>query len=203
MKYPIHISSKSKYCWFKIPKCASCTITEHLNKHSHKFNNDKNEWIQTEYKNEYKNFTNFAFVRNPYERLVSCWADKILNHEKWSHEHTQSKEIHYMINRNFSFREFILKITDSFENTDGHWCPMIKFLPSDFDKFILIGKLENFKNDFDIVCKKIGIPCTDYKQIHKTKRKSYTEYYDEETYEIVTQKYAEDIKQFGYEFGIN
>ena len=64
-----------------------------------------------------------------------------------------------------------------------------------------IGRYEKFQDDWRYICKKINISPEDLPVTHKTSKNHYTEYYDDETREIVAEIYAKDIDYFGYKFG--
>ena len=145
---------------------------------------------QKGYPQEFKNYFKFGFSRNPFDRLVSVY-----------HGRTQGKMIQIDAElAEYSFKECVklgkigtkhckLLTEEWFTNENGD-------VAMDF-----IGKVEKFQQDFDIICDKIGIPRQELPHKNKSRHKPYTEYYDDETREIVAKKYAKDIDYFGYRFG--
>ena len=67
-------------------------------------------------------------------------------------------------------------------------------------KIDFIGSYENLNEDFKFVCNKIGIPQVELPYKNKTNHNYYTEYYNDETRNIVETKYAKDIEYFKYKF---
>jgi hypothetical protein len=131
-----------------------------------------------------KNYFKFSFVRNPWSRILSRyeWGRQLVN------DMTDSSIFK-------SFKNYLKHIDeDDFR----------AFVQPQYDYTIgcnFIGKCENLQDDFNIICDKIGIPQKELPHKNATKHKHYTEYYDDETKEIVAEKYAKDIEYFGYEFG--
>jgi hypothetical protein len=133
---------------------------------------------------EFSDYFKFAFVRNPWDRVVSWYMfSKSLENPDQSRDLTS-----------IGFKEYIKKFGNIWSNEQ-----------QDQYKFVgccdFIGRFENLQEDFNSVCDKIGIPRQQLPYRNKTKHKHYTEYYDDETREIVAKRFAKDIEYFGYEFG--
>ena len=155
------------------------------------------QWKYPKYWNTYFTFT---FVRNPWSRAVSAYFFYL--------KRTQSKQKYLSASRQNGFTEFILQnpeflktksssMVDSLTHYIFTMCQM-DWIVSDYD---FIGRFENLQEDFNVVCDKIGIPKQQLPHKNKSKHKHYTEYYDDETKQIVAEKYAKDIEYFGYKFG--
>ena len=135
------------------------------------------------------NYFKFTFIRNPFSRIVSEFL--YLKKVKRISVETTCKQF-------CSNLESILK----HNATPFHDRLLVDYgSGSEFD---YIGRLENFQNDFkNCVCKEIGLTPQIPPNVNKGKKthNHYTEYYDDETRQIVAEKYARDIEYFGYKFG--
>lgn len=156
---------------------------DHLQQHS--TYNEVKEYFD---KNNFniKNYFKFSFMRNPWEREVSyyIYANKRsgISNREWCNKIAS-----------MSFSEFITQSTDPQLN---YVCNKKNNVAVDF-----LGSGKYIQKDFDTICDKIGVPRQQLPHTNKSNHKHYTKYYDDETRQIVAEKYARDIEYFGYEFG--
>jgi len=189
-------SHKHKFIFIHIPKTGGLSLkTEFLDRQN--LPNEvygRHKRPASYYKNN-KNHFKFTFVRNPWDRFVSCY----FYFKKYGRRRGFDKLTGEIINRYSNFNEFCLGLNEALPNIKSwHFKQMSFWIDSPID---FIGRFENFQEDFNTICDKIGIPQRALPHKNKSKHKHYTEYYDDETREIVAEKYAQDIEYFGYKFG--
>src|SRR5262245_19376649 len=75
--YNLTVSHERKFVWFRVAKVGTRTILNHFL--------DRGVRLDAEHASDvhyppraYADYFKFAFVRNPWDRLVSCWADKVV-----------------------------------------------------------------------------------------------------------------------------
>ena len=187
------INHKHKFIFVHIPKTAGIALRRALG--GDEISQHFKYWRRPR---KWRGYFKFTFVRNPWDRAVSAYHFLYSGGISPYDDNASSEVQKYK-----TFQNFIC--SDFFKNPNKllHFESMHHYThkPPGRRNVAFIGKFENLQEDFDIVCDKIGIPRQKLPHKNKTKHKHYPEYYDDETREIVAEKYAKDIEYFGYEFG--
>jgi hypothetical protein len=133
----------------------------------------------------FDSFFKFSFVRNPWDWQVSLYH-YILDHPQ-NRGHEETKKMGSF--RNFVFSREKLNFTQTSCLVDESGNLLVNF----------VGKFENLDEDFQSICRKVGISAS-LPHVNKSKRTCYQDYYDPETRDLTARLYAEDIERFGYAF---
>jgi len=211
---------KNKAIYFFIPKVA-CTsikkvIADSLDYKIKNINDPQSIHLihfPYEKRNEIKkgdDFFKFAFVRNPWGRILSSYKQKISDNSNVNNREFKDgvfKPWKQMYGAKFwagmSFKEFVNEvflISDEF--AESHFRSQHTFLTDSKGELLpdFIGKFENLQEDFNIVCKEIGTKVVTLPMLTTSDHKHYNEYYDEDTKSLIRSRYKKDIELFGYEF---
>lgn len=184
--YNIKVSEEKEFVWFRVFKNASGTIWEALSPEVPDLKGKK----PTKYPSEYKDYFKFAFVRNPWDRIVSCYFHKIVTEKSGEFSACFGKSFEFFV-------DYISKI--DIANANPHIKLQVRLIPP-VHQCDFIGKIDNFEEDFKFVCDAIGIEMRDLGNKHETEHFHYSKYYNKRTRKIIADLYEEDIKTFGFEF---
>jgi hypothetical protein len=224
------ISHTHKFIFIKSWKTAGTSIEAALSEHSsgddivtplgdYGFNRDeKGEWVHKSMNagdfnqhddaltikrqippEVWADYFKFSIARNPWDRMISLFY--------WENRRTPpplvKKRFYHHLGVPFdelrdvrkSFAEFVKKgeweTNDRFYVIDNQLC-------ADF-----VIRYENLADGLSEVCKTVGIPITGLPQLKSGMREKshhYSEYYDEETKNIVAERHMNDIQLLGYRF---
>jgi len=135
----------------------------------------------------FESYFKFAFVRNPWERLVSEYEFILTRPEHGRYKRVKALDsftafIHMQIPRGDAYQ------TNMLCDRKGH-------MLMDF-----VGKLENLDQDWKTACTMGGIPYQALPRKNVTARKPFQEYYDADSIALVAKHWAREIELFDYRY---
>lgn len=184
--YNITASDTHQFVWFRTAKVGTRTILEILEKNVPLSTNNFKVIYNP---NDYKGYFKFAFVRNPWDRVVSCYCNKVLSKCHHAFRECFDKDFDYFV-------DFIDK--QDLSVADAHIRLQTTLMPlHDLD---FIGRLETFSEDLSYVLSVIGLEHIKIGHKNSSQHQHYSHYYTPRTIKIIAKKYKSDIKAFGYQF---
>ena len=195
------ISDSHKFVFHHVPKTGGSSITAAIAPYCRNYEgvvplDDTPKW-QWEFHQPYfmhhpvrsyeagaipEGYYSFAFVRNPFEAVVSAW------------DHYKFKYFDEFVNHEiFTGVEFVARYTQFAYLTDEAGNLLVDF----------VGRYENLAQDFYEVVGTIGVPLMILPKRNITKDKvhgSYREYYSPVSRHLVERKYKKDLEFFEYEY---
>ncbi len=210
------VSIEKRFIFFYIPKVASTSIKKalvkalfdkNINTRVHKFWFD--EVIDVK-KGEYPDYLKFTFVRNPWDRIVSCYSDKILFENVTNYKYKNGVFRRYaskyknLFYRGMPFEEFVRVVSGiPDEKADRHFRSQRCFLTDENDNILVdfIGRFESLSKHLAVLCGKTRLENMPLLHENKSKReKDYRSLYTEETKRLIEERYKDDIELFDYRF---
>jgi hypothetical protein len=159
----------------------------------------------------YPGFYRFGFVRNPWDRLVSCYRDKIRNEVDGFTNFTIRPGVANCLARWSAFRpgmsfddfvDTVAAIPDA--EADEHFRSQHTFLANGRGELAadFVGRYERLAEDFQVVQRQTGLPPIELPRLQAARSAAkYAPFYSVRTREIVARRFQRDIELFGYEFG--
>lgn len=150
-------------------------------------------------------FYRFSFVRNPFDRLVSCYRGKIIFKESAKTRVPLYQDYYFSLPVNIPFADFaerVSRIPDAL--ADSHFKSQRSLLYADGALQVdYVGRFEQFDHDWRPIAERFGLePVLAVANISKNKpgtHSDYRLYYTEPLVQLVYERYRDDVHTFGYE----
>ena len=159
----------------------------------------------------YPGLLTFAFVRNPWDRLVSCYRDKIAGEVDGFTSFTVRPGVADCLARfgafvpGMSFADFVEAVASiSDADADAHFRSQYTFVANEAGELAVdfVGRYERLTDDWAIVREKTGLPDVPLPRLQAARSAvRYQEYYTPRTRDLAAERFRQDIDLFGYRFG--
>jgi hypothetical protein len=183
----ILLLSNEKIIFLLSAKCASSAVRRMaINQLGY---GDDLTYLQPEEVKNYKHFYKVMLVRNPYDRMVSLYKDKVVR-VRYHHFRTLG------IVRGCSFVDFLkvlVVIPDDGERSEGHFWSQTIFYDQVSPNLVI--KLEEIEQHWFT----LGLPELQVENASKDTT-PYPDFYDSEAIALVKERYERDLQLLQYDF---
>lgn len=157
----------------------------------------------------YPGLYTFAFVRNPWDRLVSCYRDKIAGEVQGYTAFADNGVAHCLagfdtFSADMSFVDFayaVASIPD--QHADEHFRSQADYLTNTEGSLAVdfVGRYENLNTDFARIVALLGLPEEiELPRLQAAAPANFVDFYTTETRELIAERYARDIALFRYQY---
>lgn len=155
--------------------------------------------IYADYWNDY---FKFSFVRNPWDRIYSMAKLKWNNMEIRGNNINVNNYVNFINKMKYELPHFSESISrlHTYNNNYKENSVYCNILNEELD---FIGKFENLEQDFQIICKNIGLKSDliiDKRKKVDPRFENYTMVYNEKSKKQIEQLYKNDLTRFNYTF---
>ncbi len=169
----------------------------------HFFARDLRERYGTDVWNAY---FKFAFVRNPWDRLVSWWSMVDARRAAFADGMPLNKFSRFVLERATTFEEFLENCDDEIVDADGRkWIyrNQLDYLTDSSGRQMVdfVGRFETLQQDFDTIARKTNGRPVPLPHVYRSQHPHYSEYFTPTLAEKVAHRFERDINAFGYVFG--
>ncbi len=155
----------------------------------------------------YDSWFTFAFVRNPWDRLVSCYKNKLATATSGPRVVDGARRSFLRLyplglRAGMSFEEFARFVAICPESeADPHFRSQHCFLPmrDGAPRLDFVGRFERLAEDWEMVRKRLGLR-ERLPHLNRERRASYRAFYTPALAALVGKRYARDIALFGFRF---
>lgn len=183
--YNITASDDRGFIWFRVAKVATRSILSVLREKGVPISLHESDAL---YQKGDKPLFRFSLVRNPWDRLVSCYKDKVVGKKKM-YEPVWGRP----------FAQYVQWLgTLDLSRADRHVRLQSRLMP--VEEMDFIGRFENLAADVSHIFGRIGLEGASLPHLNKTAKSDFRTFYDEASVQRVRELYQEDIERFGYTY---
>lgn len=212
----VEVSPRAEFVFYRVPKSANSTVIRAILDHDpdHKDSTLKLDADRAKREAYLKpahlglrqarqalaRYFVFAFVRNPFDRVLSAYLDKVAGQE------TKKRQVAEGLGKPpeaaVSFGEFVRYLDRGGLYGNIHWAPQSALLPAP-EHVDFLGRVETLNEDLEALIRRL-FPGTGEVSVVGARRHathaagSREDYYDSGLRDAVARLYREDLERLGY-----